>query len=267
MTFESPGEILFDINGFAVYSYGVVMAIACLLGIYISYLIYKKYNPISAYEKIIDFSAMPLIIGILGARLYYCILNPIYYFTHPIEILDFRQGGLSIHGGLLFGISALIFFAHKYKLGVLNILDSFACGTVFAQSVGRWGNFFNSEAFGLPTDLPWKLYIPLSKRPDVYADYEYFHPAFLYESILDLFIFCLLLIIMNKTYPKNRGYVFFSYLGLYSIARILVEQLRIDSALNVGLIPIAQVVSIILFVIAVSGIIVLKNKSKFIQNK
>lgn len=267
MSFESPGDILLTINGFSVYNYGIVLALACLVGFYVSYYLYKKYNSLLNYEKIIDFAPIVLILGILGARLYYCLLNPTYYFTNPIEILDFRQGGLSIHGGLIFGILTLLFFANKYKLGKLNILDSFACGTAIAQSIGRWGNFFNSEAFGVPTDLPWKLYIPLSKRPDIYINNEYFHPTFLYESILDFLIFCILLIIMNKTYPKQSGYVFFSYLGLYAIVRLLVEQLRVDSALNIGLMPIAQIMSIILFTIAISGILVLKNKSKFLCNK
>ena len=190
--FRSPGDILFSINGFDVYSYGIVMAVACLIGVYTSYFIYEKFFPEKNYGKIIDCATWILFFGIIGARLYYCMLNPMYYFSNPLEIINVRQGGLSIHGGLIAGIITLIFFAKKYKLGISNLLDSFACGTAIAQSIGRWGNFFNSEAFGTPTNLPWKLYIPFSKRPDIYSNKEYFHPAFLYESIWILLslLFC-----------------------------------------------------------------------------
>lgn len=252
--FKSPGDILFSINGFEVYTYGVVMAFACLIGVFTSYYVYKKFNPEKRYDKIIDCAAWVLFFGIFGARLYYCLLNPVYYFAEPLEIINIRQGGLSIHGGLIGGIFALIFFAKRYKLGSLNLLDAYACGTALAQSVGRWGNFFNSEAFGLPTDLPWKLYIPISKRPEMYVNNEFFHPTFLYESVLDFLIFVCLIFVMKNFARTHKGLTAFVYVTLYSIVRFFIEQIRIDSALNILGMPIAEIVSFILFVVGVSGI-------------
>jgi phosphatidylglycerol:prolipoprotein diacylglycerol transferase len=253
--FRSPGDVLFSLNGFDVYTYGVIMAFACLVGVYTSYFIYKKFYPENNYGKIVDCAAWILMFGIIGARLYYCVLNHVYYFSNPLEIINVRQGGLSIHGGLIAGIITLIFLAKKYKLGVLNLLDSFACGTALAQSVGRWGNFFNSEAFGYPTDLPWKLFIPLSKRPDMYSNNAYFHPAFLYESILDLALFIGLFFLMKKYSRIYNGLVTYSYLTLYAIIRFLIEQIRVDSALNISGVPIAEIVSVVMFFVGVVGII------------
>jgi len=255
MIFQSPGDILFSINNFSVYTYGVIMAVACLVGVYVSYFIYWKLYPYEDYNRIIDCGAWLLFLGIVGARLYYCLLNPSYYFNNPLEIINIRQGGLSIHGGLIAGILTLIFFAKKYKLGVLKLLDSFACGTALGQAIGRWGNFFNSEAFGAPTNLPWKLYIPLNKRPAGYINNEYFHPTFLYESILDVCIFVILLYVIKKYAKTYNGLTVFIYFTLYGIIRFFIEQLRIDSALNISGIPIAQIVSAMIFIIGICGII------------
>lgn len=260
MTFQSPGDILISISGFSIYNYGIILAFACLVGVYTAYKIFKYYNPEQNYEKFWDFSAYALIIGFLGARLYYCILNPIYYFQNPLEILNFREGGLSIHGGIITGIIGLILLSKKYKLPILNVLDSFVCGTAIAQSIGRWGNFFNSEAFGYPTNLPWKLFIPASQRPPQYLNYEYFHPTFLYESILDILVFIILLQFMNKYAKTMPGITLFAYLILYSCVRLFVETLRIDSALNISGIPIAKIISIILIMSGIMGIAIIINK-------
>ena len=141
-------------------------------------------------------------------------------------------------------------------------MDVFACGTAIAQSIGRWGNFFNSEAFGSPTNLPWKLYIPVEHRPLEFISVEYYHPTFLYESILDLCIFFILLSVIKKISYKCSGIAFFAYLMLYGAVRFLIEQVRIDSALNVFGVPIAQIVSVIMFIVGVAGICILYKKSK-----
>ncbi len=255
MILQSPGDVLIQIGSFPVYYYGVIMAFACLTGISVSYYTFRYINPKCDYEKIWDFAAFILIFGFLGARLYYCLLNFTYYTLNPLEALNFREGGLSVHGGIIFGIITLILLSKKYKLPVLNLLDAFSCGTILAQSIGRWGNFFNSEAFGTPTDLPWKLYIPLSQRPAEFSDFEYFHPTFLYESLLDVCVFVILLMIIKKFGKKYNGLTMFTYIVLYSIVRIFVEHLRTDSTLNLIGIPIAQIVSFISIIIGVIGIV------------
>ena len=264
MVFKSPSEVCFYITeNFPVYWYGIIVATACFTGVLVSYLIYKKFNPDKDYDKIWDISVWFLLAGIIGARLYYCLLNPVYYFHYPLEIFNIRGGGLSIHGGLITGITVLICYAYKTKLGILKLLDSFACGTAFAQSIGRWGNFFNSEAFGYPTDLPWKLYIPENHRPDIYANNEYFHPTFLYESILDFCLFIILYYVLKRFNQKYSGITFFAYLIFYAIIRIFVESFRIDSALNVAGVPIAKIISVIMLIAGITGTTyILKYKSK-----
>lgn len=258
--FQSPGDILFRIGDFPIYNYGLTMALACITGVSVAYILFKKFNPDKNYAALWDMSAYVVVAGLLGARLYYCILNPEYYFSNPIEILNFREGGLSIHGGLITGILALIFLSIKNKLPVLNVLDAFACGASVGQAIGRWGNFFNSEAYGFPTELPWKLYIPLSHRHAQLINFEYYHPTFLYESILNLCIFAILWFVMKKYAKMRPGITLFVYLLLYSVVRIFVEYFRLDSALDVYGIPIAQIVSGVLILISAGAIVFLNKK-------
>lgn len=266
MIFKSPGDVLFNIGSFPVYCYGVTLAIASFVGVLVAYKVFKTYNPKSDYDKIWDFAAYLLILGFLGARFYYCLLNPVYYFQNPIEILDFREGGLSIHGGIITGVISAIFLARKYKLPMLKLVDAFICGTALAQSIGRWGNFFNSEAFGYPTNLPWKLYIPYSQRPDIYSGYEFFHPTFLYESLLDFGIFLALILVMKRTSGRYSGLCLSLYLIMYAIVRFFVESFRIDSALNIWNIPVAQLMSLLLLVSGVVGLIIIKKNCKKVTN-
>lgn len=247
--FQSPGDVAFNFFGYPVYYYGIILASAIFVGIYCAYLLYKKYYEASKAQNIIDFSPWIIIIGILGARFYYCLVNFSYYTAHPFEIFYIRQGGLSVHGMIIVGICGLWWLSKKYKMSFLQLIDSFLCGTALAQSIGRWGNFFNSEAFGAPTNLPWKLFIPISHRPTEFINYEFFHPTFLYESILDILIFVLLLVLFKRL-SKTPGLIACIYLILYSFARILVESCRVDSVLNIAGIPIAQIMSLAIIIFA-----------------
>jgi len=249
MKFQSPGDIAFNLSGFSVYYYGIILAIAIFAGIYAAYYLYKRFYGIKNANYIFDFSPYIILLGILGARLYYCLVNFNYYAAKPMEIFDIRQGGLSVHGMIFAGIISLYVFARIYKISFLKLFDVFACGAALAQAIGRWGNFFNSEAFGIPTNLPWKLFIPFEKRPVEFMNYEYFHPTFLYESILDLLIFIILVCIF-KRFTKRPGVIACIYLILYSTARILVEQIRIDSVLNILGIPVAQITSLLIIIAA-----------------
>ena len=244
--FQSPGAIAFHIGEMPIFWYGIILAIAAFVGFYVSSYIYSKYhnNPAEA-EKILDIAPILIVCGIIGARLYYCGVSYEYYLTHPIQIFDLRQGGLSIHGMIIGGLVGLWFCVKKYNLNFLKVVDCLVCGTALAQSIGRWGNFFNSEAFGMPTNLPWKLFIPLENRPGSLIRYEYFHPTFLYESILDFLIFIFLVVILQR-YGKYQGLTFSLYLILYSVARIGIEYLRLDSAMYIGSMPVAVFVSICL---------------------
>ena len=260
--FQSPTDVAFNLFGVPVYCYGIILASAILVGVYGAYFLYKTFYDKEKASCIIDFSPFIIIIGILGARLYYCLVNYSYYSSHLLEVFYIRQGGLSIHGMIIVGLFALYFFSKKYKMSFLRLIDVFLCGTALGQSIGRWGNFFNSEAFGTPTDLPWKLYIPISHRPTQYLNFEYFHPTFLYESILDILIF-ILLVSCFRRFSKHPGTLACCYLILYSSARILVEHFRVDSVLNIAGIPIAQIVSVLIIFLSSVFLFVLLHRKKF----
>ncbi len=251
--FASPSQIICTVFGVNIYFYGVILALAILAGTFVSEYIGTKYWELNK-ETIIDLAPYLIISGIIGARLYYCLLNYDFYLRFPTEILAIRHGGISIHGAILGGLIGLYIFAKKHKMSFLKLADVSSVGLVFAQAIGRWGNFFNSEAFGYPTELPWKLYIAPQYRPVPYQGCEYFHPTFLYESILDLIIFGILLLIRRKIINKD-GNLALIYLILYSVARIIVEKCRIDSVLYLQGIPIAIIISVI--IIFVSGILLL----------
>lgn len=265
MILSSPGDVAFDIFGFPVYFYGIILALACLLAVLTSSFFYGKIYNDGRGDVIWDVSPFVVILGIVGARLYYCLVNLGDYLHNPLGIFMLREGGLSVHGGIIAGILGLYLASLKYKISFLKLLDVFSVGTVLAQSFGRWGNFFNNEAFGLPTDGFLKLYIPLSSRPEGFSDYEYFHPTFLYESVLDFCLFILLIFVIKNLGVKFEGITFCVYLAFYSVIRFFVEGIRLDSAMNIGDFHIAQIVSLGIFIIAcaLALIIVLSSRKRY----
>lgn len=259
--FRSPGDVAFSIGSVSIYYYGIIMAFALLIGVWTASQITKKFYPELDPEIIYDISPHIIIWAIIGARAYYCLLNLTYFSKNPLEIVQLWHGGISIHGAILGGLIGGVIYAKRHKLPVLKLCDIFAYGLVLGQAIGRWGNFFNSEAFGRPTENFLKLYIPIYKRPIEYLQYNYFHPTFLYESILDICIFLILFFVIRKI-AKNSGTVFFSYLILYSIVRILIEQIRVDSVLDINGIPIAQIMSVLIIFAGIISIFVIKFKNE-----
>lgn len=258
MIIPSPPDIAFNLLGLPVYWYGVTMACAIFTSMVSGNILYNRVNFDLVKDVILEYAPFIIIFGIVGARLYFCILNPHYYFTHPIEILDIRQGGLSIHGAIIGGVLSMIIASKRAKVPLMNIMDALSCSTILGQSIGRWGNYFNSEAYGLPVeDQKWGLLIPETRRVSAFADYSLFHPTFLYESVLDFAAFFVLMFILLKWGRKYRGLTFFAYLIIYSVIRFFIEQIRVDSALNVGSLPIAEIVSAVLFFVGLTGVAVI----------
>jgi phosphatidylglycerol:prolipoprotein diacylglycerol transferase len=254
--FASHSQIICTIFGVHIYFYGVILAIAIVTGTLLADFLGEKLFKLKK-ETIIDLSPYLIIFGIIGARLYYCILNSDFYLKFPTEILAIRHGGISIHGAILGGLFGLTIFAIRHKISIPKLCDVSAIGLSIAQAIGRWGNFFNSEAFGTPTNLPWKLFIAEQYRPIPFTNYEYFHPTFLYESVLNLGIFLILLYLVKTDFSKRSGNIALAYLLLYSTARIFVEHFRIDSVLYIHGIPIAIIVSVC--IIFLSAIMLVKQ--------
>ena len=259
--FTSPSQILCTICGVNIYYYGVIMAIAIVIGTLISDWAGTKYFNLKK-ETVIDMAPYLIIFGIIGARLYYCILNYDFYLRFPTEIIAIRHGGISIHGAILGGAFGLWLFSIRHKLPALKLCDVSVIGLSIAQGIGRWGNFFNSEAFGGPTNLPWKLYIAPQYRPIPYSDYAYFHPTFLYESILDVVIFAIILFLVKNNKIKKEGNLALIYLIMYSVVRIAVESLRLDSVKYIMGMPVAIFVSISIIVLSVLLLIYRKYTNK-----
>lgn len=259
--FTSPGSVLIYLGPLTIRWYGVLIASGILLCyLYImAELKRRKLDP----KPIEEMAFWVILSGIIGARLYYVLFNSEYFASNPLEIFMVWKGGLAIHGALLGGAAAYFFYAWRKNLSWTLYADIIIPGVLLAQGIGRWGNFFNSEAFGDPTNLPWKLFIPVENRPESLKDISYFHPAFLYESLWDFVGFALLVILSRKLGGiKNKtGTVFFVYLIWYSLGRFFIESLRLDS-LHFGSFRTAQLASIVLFIVGFSGLIFLMRRAK-----
>ncbi len=261
--FTSPGAIAINTPFCTIYWYGIILATAFLVGqIVVISIANKKYNDKNFTDNLYEIAFWTLLGGILGARLYYVLLSSHYYMMHPIEIIMFQQGGLSIHGGLIGGIISSFLYCKKHSIEFFKVADLYALGLPIAQAIGRWGNFFNSEAFGSPTNLPWGVFIPENERPLIYHSYQYFHPTFLYESLLNIIIFLILFFIIKRFTKTKNGILFFSYLILYSFARIFTESIRIDSVLDIYGIPVAILICIITIVISLKFIQYINSKNE-----
>jgi phosphatidylglycerol---prolipoprotein diacylglyceryl transferase len=197
--------------------------------------------------------------------LYYVIFQWPEYAQNPENIIAIWKGGIAIHGAILGGILATTIFAKLNRVSVWQLTDLLVPSLALGQAIGRWGNFFNSEAFGRPTNVPWKLYIPITQRPIGYEQYEFFHPTFLYESIWNLLVFGLLLLLFFqglKNYSRLKiGTLTLVYLIAYSLGRLWIEGLRMDS-LMLGPLRMAQVVSLTAIGLGILGLIWLYSLKK-----
>ena len=202
-----------------------------------------------------------VIFGLIGARLYYVLFNLDYYSKYPIEILEIWNGGIAIHGAMIVGLLVVFLYCKKYKAKFLKILDILAVGFILGQAIGRWGNFFNGEAYGPVTNLANIKFLPQFIIDGMYINGAYRMPTFLLESIWDLVGFIGLVIIRKSAYTKV-GQLSGIYLIWYSIGRIVVEEFRTDS-LMLGPIKMAQLVSVVAIVIGIIILIFSKKGSRF----
>ena len=252
--FQSPGPILWEWGPIAIRWYGLLIAFAVLIGVTLSQYLAKRRGV--EPDLIGDLAIWLIVAAIVGARTYYVLFQWQEYANRPEDIIAIWKGGIAIHGAIIGGALAALIFARLNRVSFWQLADLVAPSLILGQAIGRWGNFFNSEAFGTPTNLPWKLFIPPGRRPLEYLNYDYFHPTFLYESIWNLLVFALLLFLFfrGRAARLKVGTLALVYLIAYSSGRIWIEGFRTDS-LMLGPLRIAQVVSLVAIAVGVIGLI------------
>lgn len=229
----SPGRVCFTIFGIDIMWYGVLIGLGFVLATIISYKRAPRLGIVP--DHFIDVMIWLIPAAIVGARAYYVIFNWDMYAGDPASMFNTRNGGLAVHGGILLGILAVYIVSKVKKEDFLSMADLCAPVLALGQAIGRWGNFFNEEAHGGETDLPWAQII----------DGKGYHPTFLYESIWCFLLFLFLIWFSNHR-RSFRGQIICLYFMLYSFERFFVESLRTDS-LMIGSLRQAQVISVVLF--------------------
>ena len=240
---------IITIGNFELKWYSFLLLIALTLGSVLIYINSKKYN--LDKNKIIDLIFYLILFSVIGARIYYVIFNIGYYIKYPIEIIKVWEGGLAIHGGIIAGILYLLYFCNKNKINILSLTDLIVPSLAIGQAIGRWGNFFNQEAYGpiVKYEVLKGLHIPNFIINGMYIDNHYYYPTFLFESIWCFLIFITIIILM-KINKKSLGLYTSIYLIMYGVERFIVESLRQDSLMFFNL-KIAQIVSIIMIIIGI----------------
>ena len=193
------------------------------------------------YDEFLNIVLISFPIAIIGARAYYVIFEFNQYKDNLLDVFNIRQGGLAIHGGIIFGMITAYIYTRYKKESLLKFADVAAPSIIIAQAIGRWGNFFNSEAHGGPVTQGFISIFPSFIQKGMLIDGVYYHPTFLYESIWNVAVCLLLVYLLTKA--LKRGTVFFTYIGLYSLGRFFIEGLRTDS-LMLGSIRVAQLISL-----------------------
>lgn len=255
---------LLEIGGITIYWYSVTMLIAVLTGIYLAVRESKKQG---MYSFISDLITYAIIFGIIGARTYYVIFNFDSYKNNILSIFKIWEGGIAIYGAIIGGFLAIVYLAKKRQQNIIKTTDIIVPGLLLAQSIGRWGNFFNQEAHGgiVSYEFLKRIHIPQFIIDGMYINGNYYHPTFLYESLWCLLGF-IILIIIRKLTKRKTGIMTYSYFIWYGLGRLFIEGLRTDS-LYIGNLRVSQLVSIILIIIGIIGIVINVLKGKKNERK
>lgn len=253
-------EPIIDLGIISIHWYSILLFIAILIGSNLAIKEAKKHG----FEEdfMVNLLFLTVIIGIVGARIYYVIFNFDYYQNNLLEIFKVWNGGLAIHGGIIAGLITIAIICYKKKVNLLKILDYLVVGLIIAQAIGRWGNFFNGEAHGVITSLNYleSLHLPKFIIEGMYINGNYYIPTFLYESVWCFIGFIIMLILRRKKF-MNIGYLTSFYLVWYGVERFFVEGLRTDSLMFLSL-RVAQLVSLIMIIIGIVIFIYSLKKSK-----
>lgn len=251
--FSAINPIAFSLGPLEVHWYGVIIASAIFVAIFLSMREAEKRG--LEGDSIIDIALWALPIAFIGARLYYVLFELGYYLQNPDQILAIWNGGIAIYGGLIAGGLTVYWFAKKKGIPIWLLLDILAPNVLLAQAIGRWGNFINQEAHGGEVSLSFleKLHLPEFIINQMNINGVYYHPTFLYESLWSLLGFCVILVLRQRKHLLRRGEVALTYVLWYSLGRFFIEGLRTDSLWLLDWLRVSQALSVILFI---GGIVV-----------
>ena len=244
-------QIAIKFHNISIYWYAIFIVLAFIVGIALCRKDNGKYN--IKFENILELAIIMIPVAIISARIYFILFKLEYYIQNPSKILDIRNGGLAIYGGIIGAIITIIIYCKKKDINILDMLDYIVPYLALGQAIGRWGNFFNMEAYGTETNSIFRMGIVKNFK------FIEVHPTFLYESVGCLLIFILLYNIRNKR--KYKGQLTYIYLSLYGFIRAIIEGLRTDS-LMLGNFRVSQVLSIILCITFSAMLIYKNNKNK-----
>lgn len=253
-------RVALDLGLIQIYWYSIFIFLGILSA---SFVIYKEFKKRNVDEELfINLAFNTIIFGVIGARAYYVLFNLDYYLLNPIEIFKVWNGGLAIHGGIFCALIFILIYCKKHKVYTRKILDMIVVGLILGQAIGRWGNFFNSEAYGAVTTAEnlAKLGIPQFVINGMYIMGEYRQPTFFYESMWCLFGFIAMLMLRKYKYLR-KGQLTGFYLIWYGIERFIVEALRVDS-LMLGPVKVAQIVSILFIFVGLILMFFYKKKGE-----
>ena len=231
-------KIAFSVLGIEIYWYAVLITMAIIIAILWCRHHDGRYH--IKFNDIFDLVIFLIPISIICARLYYVLFGLDYFLCNPIQIVNIKNGGLAIYGGIIGGVITIYIFCKKRKIKFLDLLDYIVPVLSLGQAIGRIGNYINIEAYGRQTNLPIKMEITVN------GVVEYVHPTFLYESILTFLLFFILSNMAKKR--KFSGQITYFYIIIYSFARIFIENLRTDSSM-LNNYRISEILSIVFFII------------------
>ena len=253
-------RVSFSIWNFDIQWYSILVVIGIILALVL--ILKEASRQQMNRDFFVNMAFYVILFGVLGARLYYVLFNLDYYMMDPVEILKIWNGGLAIHGGIFVGILVVILYCQKYDARVLKTLDIIVVGVILAQAIGRWGNFFNQEAYGMATtrDVLLGLNIPEFIVNGMNIDGIYYQPTFLYESVWNIIGFIGMLIVRRLKNTKV-GTITSIYLIWYGIGRFFIEASRQDS-LMLGSFRVARLVSIGMIVTGIYIFVKQKVKPK-----
>lgn len=254
-------EIFLDLGIVKIYWYSIILLIAFFVGGLLAIKESKKWNITEEFMINLFFFLIP--ISIIGSRLYFVAFNWSYYQDNLIEIVKTWEGGMAIHGGIIFGLIWIWLYTKKYRVNTFRLFDITVVSLILGQAIGRWGNFINQEAYGAATNIEFLkgLFLPNFIIEGMNINGVYYHPTFLYESIWCIVGFVLLILIRKYKYLKI-GQLSSIYLIWYGIGRFFVESLRIDSLMFSDF-KMAQVVSIVMIISGIIMYFVFNKGSRF----